>query len=60
MSDGKLVQRKLESHYHPDEGWIVVDDNYCGAPDAYCPMGRGTSEREAIIDYWEQVGEELA
>ena len=50
----KLVDRKLYSEYEPwNKIWYVTDDNYDGAPDSNCPVGTGSTEVEAIINYWE-------
>jgi hypothetical protein len=55
-----LYETKLQHSYDYMNSHIITDDNYDGAPDSNCPMGRGNTEVEAIIDYWEQVQERQA
>lgn len=35
--------------------WAVTDENYCGAPDSFSPVGMGDTEQEAIQDYIDKV-----
>lgn len=37
--------------------WSAVTDDYDGAPDSHCPVGRGATEAEAIADLREQLEE---
>lgn len=35
--------------------WSAVFDDYDGAPDSNCPIGRGATEKEAVSHLIEQV-----
>ena len=37
--------------------WSAVFDDYDGAEDSNCPVGRGATEKEAIADLIEKVEE---
>jgi hypothetical protein len=37
--------------------WSAVTDNYDGAEDSNDPIGRGTTEKEAIEDLIKQLGD---
>jgi hypothetical protein len=59
---------KIETEKHPPylgrTGWVTewsaIDaDSYDGAPDSHCPVGSGSSEREAIDNLVEQIVERL-
>ena len=41
-----------------DFDWSAVDDNYDGAEDSHCPIGRGRTEQDAINDLLEQLTDE--
>lgn len=39
--------------------WSAVFEDYDGAPDSHCPIGRGVTEKQAIDDLIEQAKERV-
>jgi hypothetical protein len=54
-----ITQAHPWNHYEGITWTAWDDDTYDGAPDSHCPVGNGSSEREAINDLVEQIVEKL-
>jgi len=60
MKEDTLMTKKINTHYEcapiPMRGfdWVATFDDYDGAPDSQCPIGKGATEQEAIDDLLEQ------